>query len=528
MKRSQGFPFAKAALVLLILASVNLLGMRFHHRWDLTEEREFTLSPSTRHVLGRLDDVVTIKVYFSKELPSYFANMNRQVKDMLDEYRSAGDSRVQVEWIDPGSSPALEQSVRMLGIPKLQLSRYQKEKAEVMNAYLGIAVQYHDKTEVIPVVQNVDHLEYDLTASVIKVSGDRKTVGIATAGKPGGDDTSKTLQQLLQKQYNVQTVDVEANPVPPTLNTLIVPDDDAFSDRALYRIDRFVMGGGKLLALCSGVDVNLSTLSARNRQPKIGMLLRSYGIGVDNALVADGQCPTVGFDVGFFLPLTVRYPWFPQVTEKRLNRKQPITSAMQSLVLPWTSPLTPVPVDSSGGASVRVDTLAVSSEQSFARTAPYDLNPQSRVEPPRTGMHPLLLAAALSGRFPTHWPKGAAIPGDSTGTAPPGPAVSPENQIVVVGSSSFIDPRFLKQYPSNAVFLANSVDWMTLGTDLIAMRSRGAASRPLQEIGDKRKATYKMLAMIPVPILVVLFGLGRMRLRRERRLRYAVEFGGRA
>ncbi len=526
-RSSTGFPVAKALVVLLILASVNLLGMRFFHRWDLTEAREYTLSSSTRKVLHRLDDVVTLKVYFSRDLPSYIATLQRQVKDVLDEYKAVGGNEVQVEFLDPASDPALEQSVRMLGIPKLQLSRYQAEKAEVMSAYLGIAVQYHDKTEVIPVVQDVDRLEYDLTAAVVKVSTEKKTVGIATAGSPSVDQSLEPLRQLLAKQYTTRVVNLEEGPVPPEVSTLVVVDDDALTDRDLYRIDRFVMRGGRLMALAPGVSVQLSTLSARNRQVKLGPVLQSYGVRVEDRLVADAQAPMVGFDVGYFLPLSVRYPWFPQVTGDGLSSSHPITGDMQSLVLPWTSPLTLVSPDTASGASVAADTLAVSSERSFTAAPPYQINPQQKLAPPAEGFHPQLLAVALTGRFPSHW-AGKPVPGDSLGTAPPGPAVSPETQVVVVGSSNFADARFLRQYPSNSVFLANAVDWMTLGDDLIAIRSREAVSRPLKEVGDKQRLTLKVLALVPVPLLVILFGLVRMRLRRARRERYALEFGGRA
>jgi ABC-type uncharacterized transport system involved in gliding motility auxiliary subunit len=196
-KTSPGFPVAKALVVLVILASVNLLGTRFFHRWDLTENHEYTLSPSTKHVLKRLNDVVTITVYFSKDLPSYIATLQREVKDVLDEYKSAGGNEVQVVFKDPSSDPALEQSVRMLGIPKLQLSRYQKEKAEAVSAYLGIAVQYEDKTEVIPVVETTDRLEYDLTAAVVKVSSGKKSVGIATADSPSLDQSMQPVRDML-------------------------------------------------------------------------------------------------------------------------------------------------------------------------------------------------------------------------------------------------------------------------------------------------------------------------------------------
>jgi ABC-type uncharacterized transport system involved in gliding motility auxiliary subunit len=310
------------------------------------------------------------------------------------------------------------------------------------------------------------------------------------------------------------------------VTTLVVVDRDDLTDQALYRLDQFVMRGGRLLVLASGVDIEMSRMQARDRGVKMGPLLRDYGVEVKNSLVVDAQAPMVSFDVGFFIPLSVRYPWFPQVVSEGLSKQSPITSEMQSLTLPWVSPLAPVPVDTAAGGEVEREVLARSSDRSYARTAPYDLNPQSRLAPPPEGSEPLPLAMALVGRFPSHWRGGAPIPGDSLGTAPRGPEVSLQTQMVVVGTPHIADDRFLGQFPANAVFLANAVDWMTLGDDLIAIRSRGAVSRPLKEIADNKRTAYKMLAMIPVPILVVFFGLVRARVRRSRRLAVAARLRG--
>jgi gliding-associated putative ABC transporter substrate-binding component GldG len=517
-------PAASALTLLVILFSIGLLGTRVFTRLDLTEKREYTLSRATRNVLARLDDVVNVNVYFSRELPPYFATLDRQVKDLLDEYRAHGGDRLRVEFVDPAADPALETSMQRMGIPKLQLSRYQKERTEVMSAYLGIAVQFEDKTEVIPVVESVEKLEYDLTAALVKVSTERQTVGIAAASSSTVPEELRQLEGLLRQQYLPQAVNLSEGPVPAGIRTLVVRDEDALSDEALYRIDQYLMSGGRLLILAGGVDVNLTNLFARNREVRLGSQLKTYGVEVQSALVVDAQSPMVGFDVGSFLPLAVRYPWFPQVVAEGLAKTNPITSDLQSLVLPWTSPLVLAAVDSSFGASVRAEVLARSSPRSFAAHEPYDLNPQMPLSLPTSGVSPQVLVVALTGKFPSNW-RGKPVPGDSTGTAPRGPEVSPETQIVVAGGASFLDGRFLQQFQTNSVFAANAVDWMSMGNDLIAIRSRGQASRPLKEIEGDRKVVLKGLAVFPVPILVVLLGLVRAQLRKARRSRYAIEFG---
>jgi ABC-type uncharacterized transport system involved in gliding motility auxiliary subunit len=84
---------------------------------------------------------------------------------------------------------------------------------------------------------------------------------------------------------------------------------------------------------------------------------------------------------------------------------------------------------------------------------------------------------------------------------------SPETQIVVVGSAGGFLDDMIGQFPTNPVFLQNAVDWLTLGDDLIEIRSRGATDRPLREISERWKSTARFLVVFGVPLLVVLFGL---------------------
>lgn len=512
--------------LLLILVSVNLLGSRFFGRLDLTENKQYTVSPATERVLDRLDDLVSIRGYFSQDLPPYLATLDREVKDLLDEYQARAKGSLSVEFIDPTGDPALESTVQALGIPKVQLNIIQKDKAEVTGAYLGIAVQYGDKTEVLPVVQSVENLEYELTAAVVKVTGETKSVGVAGSGELSLNQGMEGIQSLLGSQYQLVPVSLQSGPVPDEVVTLIVVDNDELDDEALYRVDQFVMRGGRLLVLAPGVQIAPGTLSARDRQVRLGPVLRTYGAEVKSALVADGQSAMASFSQGYY-SFTVPYVWWPQIAAQGLSPENPITSRMDALVLPWTSPVDVAPVDSASGAQVSATVLARSSDRSFAARMPYDLNPQGNVQPPPTGLESQPLAVALTGTFVSHF-RGGPVPGDTLGTAPAPLEKSPETQVLVVGNAQFVGDQFLRQFPSNAVFLANAIDWMTLGNDLIAIRSRGALTRTLRNVEDSERNLLKTLAILGVPVLVVVGGLVRMRVRHLARRRNLERFGGAA
>jgi ABC-type uncharacterized transport system involved in gliding motility auxiliary subunit len=95
-----------------------------------------------------------------------------------------------------------------------------------------------------------------------------------------------------------------------------------------------------------------------------------------------------------------------------------------------------------------------------------------------------------------------------------------------VGSWHFLTDSYVGQFNGNAVFAANAVDGMTLGSDLIEIRSRAGSGKPLREVEDSERLLLKFLGIFAVPVLVVLAGLVRMRLRSLRRRRLAREYGG--
>ena len=176
-----GSILVEVIIVVAILAIVNLISLNFFARADLTENKRYSISQSTKDVLRELDDVINIKVYFSKKLPPYLTTLTRQVRDVLDEYRAYAGRNLVIYFEDPTDDPELQRRVHSLGIPPVQLNIIEKDKAEVMNAYLGIAVLFEDRSEVIPVVQNANNLEYDLTSAIVKVASDeRRTVGFLT------------------------------------------------------------------------------------------------------------------------------------------------------------------------------------------------------------------------------------------------------------------------------------------------------------------------------------------------------------
>lgn len=505
----------EVVIVTAIIVLANLISQSLFGRLDLSEGNVYSISESTKDVLRDLEDIVNIKVYFSKKLPPYLTTLTREVTDIIDEYRAYAGGNLVVDFEDPSADPETEDRARSLGIPPVQLNIIEKDKAEVMNAYLGIAILFEDRKEVIPVVQSAANLEYELTSSIIKVaSREPRTVGFLVADAAVTGDPYEAVQRSLEKQYDVMPIRFEAGlTVPPEVNTLIVARPLGLSRWDAFAIDQFIMRGGRALFLVDGTTIpEDGPLVAIPAQTGVDSLLAHYGVKVNQDVVVDRQCGSATFSTGFFR-YTVPYLLWPMVGRSGLSEESPVTNRLERVVFPWVSSIE-VLAGEEGKAEATV--LVRSSEQSWSETQRMDLNPQQNFMPkPPVGQRDL--AVLLRGTFESFF-AGEGPPSGEGDRVWDGPqlASSPETQLIVIGNSRFIQSDYIAQYPENGVLFLNAVDWLTLGESLIGIRSRAVTARPLKEIGESAKSTIRFAATFGIPILLIIWGLVRRYMRSAR------------
>lgn len=511
---------AEIILVLIVAVVINLISLGLFARADLTEKKIFSISDSTKKVLRDLDDVINIRVYFSKKLPPYLATLTRQVRDMLDEYKAYGGKNIIVSFVDPAEHPDIQNRIHSLGIPPVQLNVIEKDKAQVINAYLGIAVLYEDRAEVIPVVQKVGNLEYRLTSAIVKVSSSEKTAIGFLSGHDEPDIYKEYdyARKMLEEQYEVRKVlTSEGDLVPNDIATLVVASPGKCSEWDLFAIDQFLMRGGKILFLINGVNVPEGYLYAVKAGGVLDSLLASYGVKLNKDLVMDESCGLATFSAGYFR-YTVPYPLWPLIEKSGFSAESPITKELESLVLPWTSSVDTIGIDD----GFEVTVLARSSKWSRSDARNLDLNPQ-RDYRIRQEAKPVALAMHIRGSFKSYFTDREVPQVEGRHFEVNKIDISPETEIVVIGNSRFLEDGFLGQFPENRVFFLNLVDWLTIGDRLIGIRSRDVTFRPIKSISEKSKRVVKFAPTIGVPGAFVLLGLLRNRIRDVRnrdRLRY--------
>jgi ABC-type uncharacterized transport system involved in gliding motility auxiliary subunit len=170
-------------------------------------------------------------------------------------------------------------------------------------------------------------------------------------------------------------------------------------------------------------------------------------------------------------------------------------------------------------SNVEAEVLVKSSDRSWVETSPYNLNPfqQWTVDPSRQGANPLVVT--LSGPIPSHFRDDSA---DTDTSVEPllRTDVAADARILVAGGALFLTDEFMAR--SNEAFVLNLMDWLVLDEDLLAVRSRGLAAAPLEELGGQARRTLKYSHILGLPLAFVVFGLVRWRWRESRRSRVTV------
>lgn len=520
-----------------IVAAINFLSSRRFLRADLTDDKRYTVSASTKDVIKRLDDVVTINAYFSRE-PERVKQIRRDVRDVLDEYR-AFSNKLQIDFIDPSEDEAEKNKLQFMGIPEVQMNVIEKDKAQVANVYMGIAVIYEDKKEILPVVQNTFALEYNLTSAILKVTRTEvKTVGFLSGhDELDIDDTQRfgDMRRELSKQYTVRKVSIDqGREIDKDVATLVVAGPkQALTEREKYEIDQFIMRGGRAIFLVDAIQIPEGTLQAQPLTTGLNDLLEHYGVKLGNNLVLDDASQgQLTYTQGYF---TVRsdYPYFVRVLNqyrdlsgeiaRGLSDESIVTSQLESLTLNWASSIELFPKEDD---PIEAIALAKTTDRSWTVQSPYNLAPNAQLKPPSSARKSHTVAASLSGVFKSFYAD-KDIPSNETATADEAEGEvqaetatsedrttiteSDSTQIVVVGNSAFL--QFGGQ--NERTFFLNTIDWLTLGDDLIHIRSHSVTDRPLKEVSGSEKFFLRFVNILGVPLVVVAFGLIRYLLRRR-------------
>ena len=484
-----------AAFIVLSLL-VGWYGNSIGGRLDLTEDKIFTLSDGTSRLLSQLDDILTIKLYESKDPPPQITLVARDVNDFLRDFSGSRDN---VKFIrkfpDEDEDAALE--AQMAGIPPVQFNVFGQTEISTKLGYLGIAITYADRRELVQYIPSVDGFEYGLASLVNKMLlRNPKKVGFLTGhGEKSIQRELTSFGGQLAAGYEVVEVGSEGE------NGLDLSGIDvlviAGPTQEVSAADReelmgYLTGGGKAMILLDALLVDQSRLVAVPNPNSLAELVEPFGILLENNVVFDPQFnESLPFNVGFG-SVMIAYPYWAHVPT--VDRK--VTGEVQQTIMPWVSSLGITDADV---GEVEVINLLRTRPTAAVEYAYGDLSPDP--ESPRFDL-----------RNKQQFESDIAVA--VTGTAANGSDNS-EFRIVVAADSDWISDQVAGRSGENLALGLNLVDWLAQEDALAAIRSKVVASRQLEFNSATHQNVVQYVNIIGIPVLFVLVGLA-MALKRRR------------
>lgn len=494
--------YTTAGLLIVMLILLNLLAGEFHLRLDLTEDRQYTLSQATRNILDNLEDPVTVKAYFSRDLPPNISKTRDDFQDLLVEYANRSDGQIVYEFVNPNEKEAVEQEATENGIRPVLINVREKDQATQQKAFLGATVQLGDKKETIPFIQPGAAMEYALSTAIKKLSVSNKPkIGFITGhGEAALMEMPEATQQLAILYDFTELPLTDSTQIPADMKTLVMTrPTDSIPAGHLQQLDAFLARGGRLLVAFDPVQGDFRSMYGMPARNGVATWLKTKGLDITPNFVIDAQCGSVSVPQqfgAFTLQANVSFPFVPVIGA---FAEHPITAGLESVMLELPSEIR-IAADS----AYTVTPLAFSSEKSATLPAPqfFDINRQWQ-ETDFTQQH-LPVAAAIA---PT--------------------AKAGGGKLVVVTDGDFAvngpPQQQQRKQPDNINLFVNAIDWLSDDTGLITLRTRGAISRPIREVDETTRAGLKYLNFLLPLILVVGYGVVRAQKKRLQRNRLLSE-----
>lgn len=305
------------AFLIVGLLLLNILSSRFHQRIDLTAEKRFSISEPTRQLLRQLKDDIVIEVYLTGKLPAGFQQLSEGTREVLNEFKEYGGSKIRYSFINPlegkneQEKEAVFKSLGEKGIQPVNLKIQQDEDDGYSEKIIfpAASVSGLQKQEAVSLLENhiamspdeklnlsQSLLEYKLAGAIkqILMPGKRQIAFMQGSGEMIGLNTIDMLTTL-SKYYDIDTIDINQNiEIGKNYRAVIFcKPSQSFDEKNKFKIDQYVMHGGKVLWLIDQLKLDIDSLKTQDATLAIDYnlnlddLLFRYGARINSDLIED-------------------------------------------------------------------------------------------------------------------------------------------------------------------------------------------------------------------------------------------------
>jgi len=539
---------------ILIILNLNMIFSKYAIRIDLTEENRFTISKASVELLESLTDVVYIDVYLEGDFPPGFQRLKKSIRQTLEDFRVYAGDNIQYRFINPDEMRGprgMQDLIRYLGEKGIQptnLFANEEGKRTERLIFPGAIVSYGGEEKGVMLLkgnkavgaeerlnQSVEGVEYELISTIESVVNvDRKRIGLIRGHGELDSIHIASIRRTLLESYDLFDVFLPTKSGLDEYDAILMAKPlKPLSDMDLYKIDQFIMKGGKAIFLIDMLDVNPDSIS---REGSIGYpiktnlenLLFKYGIRINKDYLMDlnsGGFPVVVGNLGDNPQIQMMpWPFYPIITN---YSDHPVVRNMDAVYLRFTSSM-----DTVGVPGIKKIPIMFTSPYSKTAGTPVkvslnDLKKQMSPEIFNEGPHPV--AYLLNGRFTSLFnnrfiPEGIHPDDFISNSQPTSLIVCADGDIVrnEINTKTGMpydlgyDPYLQAEF-ANADFVLNALTFLLDEDGVILSRNREISIRPLDKVRiEKEKIKWQIINLVIPILLVILFGIIRYYLRKKK------------
>lgn len=564
-KQLKRWQIGQLAISIIIILLVIFISSRINFRIDLTEDKRFTVNPSTKQVISDLEDIIFFKIYLDGDLPSDFKELRQAVMDMLNEFTSISPLKIQYDFVNPSENPDVAarrdiyKDLIEKGLRPYTIRTETKDGVVQKYVFPSLTASYREKQIHINLLYNnannpnvplenlvneaKERLEYSLLNAIKRVTTFKpKAIGFVNGYKSleliETDDAAMSLSEMYSVQdivLNEQLFGLVDTMQGIRYETIIfTKPKERITDKDKYIIDQYIMHGGKVLWLLDYIDVNMDSLSHSStttamplgRTLNLDDMLFKYGARINSNIIQDlsaGPIP-VNTAIAGASPQYTPVPWvyFPVIIPKG---DHPITRLVESIKLEFPSTIDTIATSTPVSKKI----LLTSSDYSRAVSTPsiIDLNILNNPPNPNTFKNkPLPVAVLLEGEFESIFRHRIVdeimnnpifrFKGKSNPTA----MIVVSDGDIIKNYYSKIDQRRVPYplgadkwfqdiyYAGNKDFILNAVNYLTGDSELITLRGRKLKLRMLDKnliINDLFE--WQIINTVLPIVIVIIIGL---------------------
>ncbi len=566
-------------MLALLFAVVIAISSFIHYRIDLTQEKRFTLSASTKKLLENVDTTVNIKVFLTGDLPADYKKLSIATQDLLREFNDLSHNNIKLSFETPGEG--LNDSLKLQLYDSLSRAGVQFERNEAISAsdnkstnqlLIPSALVYYKNQPPVAIdlrssrtifknynVLNEEPqpdkeatrnaaealLEFKFANAIDKLTRTYvPSIAYCTGNGEPTDFTVNDLGESLRNEYRLAVFDLKKGyPNPDEINALlIVKPTQSFTDEDKLKIDQYVMHGGKVLWFVDKLYAELDSLMrsradfiAYDRNLNLDDILFKYGARINGDLLQDLNCSKIPVVVGYNpdnSPRMQRIPW-PYYPFLQSTNNNPISKNIDRVLS-----IFPSSIDTVKAAGIAKTILLASDTNSRVLSSPAlvslnsvktdeDFNSMNRSHIPVAvlleGKFNSLFANRLDATVQDSVQRATGKPFAAKATAETKQIVASDADLVTNAVSPTNGPMAMGELPfenyrfANREFFLNSVDYLVSNSGIFESRNKDFVLRLLdkKKVAEQRTEWQMINIVLPI-VLIVVFGFMFQYVRRNR------------